>query len=211
MKKIAVTMTIEKGDSRYPASLMACLGSKDPRSFAAIGDPTVLERPLLALFCSVKCPGDLILKTFDLARELREKGVPVIGGFHSPMERECLDLLLKGKQPVALCPARSIENMRIRKEWRKPLDQGRLLILSPFSPDQRRVNTSLAEQRNLFAAALASSIFIAHAAAGSKTEAFCRKVLAWGKPVLTFDSPANQTLLDLGARPWGVSGDSQAT
>jgi predicted AAA+ superfamily ATPase len=46
-----------------------------------------------------------VLRTFALA--LREAGIPVIGGFHAPMEKECLDLLLRGTQPVVICPARS--------------------------------------------------------------------------------------------------------
>ncbi len=30
-----------------------------------IGDPAILDRPKVARFCSVKCPGILILGTFD--------------------------------------------------------------------------------------------------------------------------------------------------
>jgi hypothetical protein len=44
---------------------------------------------------------------------LRGAGIPIIGGFHSPMEKECLDLLLRGQQPIVICPARSIQGMRI--------------------------------------------------------------------------------------------------
>ena len=65
----------------------------------------ILERRLLGLFCSTKCPGDAILQTYDLVRALRDAGVAVIGGFHSPMEKECLDLLLRGNQPIVICPA----------------------------------------------------------------------------------------------------------
>ncbi len=38
----------------------------------AIGNVQLLVAPMLALFCSIKCPGELILKLFDLARELRD-------------------------------------------------------------------------------------------------------------------------------------------
>ena len=50
------------------------------------------------------------------------------------MERECLRLLLRGNQPVVVCPARGIDNMRIPRDWRPALDDGRLLVLSPFQP-----------------------------------------------------------------------------
>lgn len=165
-----------------------------------IGSLNVIQHEFVALFCSVRCPGDLILKTYDLARALRDREVPVIGGFHSPMEKECLRLLLRGKQPVVVCPARGIQNMRIPREWRPALFEGRLLLLSPFNSSQRRPTAELAALRNDFVAALAQWVFIAHAAPGGKTEAFARRVLDWGKPLLTLESPANANLVALGAQ-----------
>ena len=73
-----------------------------PQETAYRGSLRLLEEPLTALFCYVRCPGDLILKTYDLARAMRDAGVPVIGGFQSPMEKECLRLLLRGRQPITL-------------------------------------------------------------------------------------------------------------
>jgi len=108
-----------------------------------------------------------------LARVLRDAGVAAIGGFHSPIEKDCLDLLLRGTQPIIVCPARSIENMRIRKEYRKSLDKGKLLFLSPFNKDQRRPTVKTSTSRNLLVAALSSVAFVAHAGPGSKTEEFC--------------------------------------
>jgi hypothetical protein len=108
----------------FPPYLARYLGERTPHSISVLGDLTILRRCTLAWFCSVKCPGDLILKTYDLARALREAQIPVIGGFHSPMEKECLKLLLRGNQPVIICPARSIWS-RLPGEWKLPLDQGR--------------------------------------------------------------------------------------
>ena len=76
--------------------------------FNSKGNLRLLDQPLTAFFCSARCPWDLILKTYDLASAMREAGVPVIGGFQTPMEKECLRLLLRGSQPVVICPARSI-------------------------------------------------------------------------------------------------------
>jgi hypothetical protein len=94
------------------------------------GDVSLLQEPLTALFCSNRCPGDLILKTYDLSRAMREAGIPVVGGFQTPMERECLRLLLRGEQPIVVCPARGIEGMRVPRDWRDPLKEGRLLAVS---------------------------------------------------------------------------------
>ena len=113
----------------------------------------------------------------------------VISGFHSPMECECLTILLRGAQPVIVCPARSINNMRINKEYKKPLKNGRLLFLSPFDENQQRISAKRSHYRNLFVAALSAAVFVvAHAGPASKTESFCKEIISWQKPVYTFDS-----------------------
>lgn len=169
----------------------------------AIGDNRILDAPKLALFCSIKCPGELILKLFDLAKELRDKEVGVVSGFHVPMDRECLDILLRGKGPIVWCPARSIEKMRLKREYRQAIEAGRLLLLSPFPAGQRRMTRDMAQVRNRLVAALAERVFVAYADPGGKTEALCRDIVATGKPLLTFDSRHNQNLLALGAKAVG--------
>ena len=170
-----------------------------PPETAHLGNLRLLDEPLTALFCSNRCPGDLILKTYDIARAMRDAGVPVIGGFQTPMEKECLRLLLRGEQPVVVCPARGIVNMRIPRGWCPGLDNGRLLVLSPFPATVRRPTADLAAQRNELVASLATRIFIAHAARGGKTEAFARRLADAGKPLLTLDSPGNGNLVAMEA------------
>ena len=166
----------------------------------AVGNTGLLETPKLALFCSVKCPGELILKLFDLAKELRDKGVGVISGFHAPMDKECFDILLRGKGPIVWCPARSIEGMRLKQAYKKAIDDGRLLIVSPFPAKQSRISAERAEQRNRLVAALAERVFVACADPGGKTERLCREVVAAGKPLLTFESKHTENLRAIGAK-----------
>jgi len=168
---------------------------------ASRGNAHLLQKKKTAIFCSIRCPGNLILQTYDFMCSLRDKGVVTIGGFHSPMGKECLRLLLRGTQPIIICPARSIEGMRIPAAWKQPLEVGRLLLLSPFEKKHRRMTADLARRRNEFVAVLADKVFVAHASPGGKTEQFCRKIISWGKPLLTFDCPKNTALLALGARP----------
>ena len=174
-----------------------------PTETAHLGNPRLLEERLTAFFCSGRCPGDLILKIYDLARTMREAGVPVIGGFQTQMEKECLRLLLRGSQPVVICPAQGIDNMRVQRNWRAALDEDRLLVLSPFPSTRRRPTAQLAAQRNSFVANLAVQVFIAHAAPGSKTENFARKLAASDKLLLTLDSPSNGNLTEMGAEALG--------
>ena len=187
-----------------PATLRRCAGAGGESTVALMGDPGILDRRLTGFFCSVRCPGDVILKTYDLARRLRETDVTVVGGFQSPMEKECLDLLLRGSASVIVCPARGLGRMRIPKGWQDPLAEGRLLILSFFDDSVRRATASIAARRNACVAALADRILIAHAEMGGKIEALCKNVLASGKPVFTLESADNAHLMELGARPVSV-------
>ncbi|PZO18978.1 MAG: DNA-binding protein [Leptolyngbya foveolarum] len=184
----------------YPNTLKAYWRDRSTPILSAIGAPELLRHRTTAIFCSVKCPGDLILKTYDLARNLRDRGVSTTSGFHSPMEKECLMLLLRGTQPVIYCPARSLDKMRLSKEQNVAIRDKRLLILSPFQGNQHRMSAALAQQRNQFVAAIADDIFIAYAASGSKTETLAQQIVAWKKPLLTFKSGDNQNLIDLGAQ-----------
>src|SRR5260370_36028314 len=45
---------------------------------AAVGNFDLVHSRLLALFCSIRCPGDVIVQTYDLVRALRDAGMPVI-------------------------------------------------------------------------------------------------------------------------------------
>ena len=196
---------ITQTDSNYPEQLRGYLETETPEIIWARGNIALLKGQntcgdLWALFCSSKCPAEIILKTHDLAQQLQQLGKPTIGGYHSPVEEECLRVLLRGTQPIIVCPARSIENMRLRAEWKQGLSERRLLILSIFDSKYRRSTAELARKRNAFVAALADRIFIAHASEGSKTLQFAHKVLEWDKPLFTFDIEANKSLFQLGAQ-----------
>ena len=198
---------ITQKDTNYPTGLEKYLKTERPETIWVHGNidllpgqNATLNGDLWALFCSSKCPGEIILKAHDLAQEFRKAGIPTIGGYHSPVEQECLRVLLRGSQPILLCPARSIENMRLKPAWKDALTEKRLLILSIFGEHHRRSTAVLANQRNAFVAALADKICIAHAAEDSKILEFAQMVLAWGKPVFTFDTPANDSLFQLGAQ-----------
>ncbi len=200
---------ISQTDKNYPSYLQTYLKNDSPETLWTRGNikllPNACNRTettdLWAIFCSSKCPGEIILNAHDIAHHFRNKGVSTVGGFHSPIEKECLRVLLRGSQPIIVCPARSIENMRIKPEWKDPLSQDRLLILSIFHKVPQQ-NATMAGKRNHFVAALASKILIAHAAEGSKTLEFAQTLLKWRKPVYTFDSPYNKPLLQLGAQPY---------
>ena len=157
---------ISQGDRAYPERLIRRLGADAPKSIAVFGSPAPLSSPMTAFLCSKETPGATILKAFDQAAAWRDAGRCVISGFHSPLERQCLDILLRGKQPIVMALARGIGALRLPAAQRKALDEGRLTIVSPFSATEKRVSADLARQRNRFVAAVADEVVFGFIAPG---------------------------------------------
>lgn len=148
---------------------------------AAIGNADLLKRTKTGLLCSRKCPADKILEAYERFKNWADDpGITVISGFHSPVEKECLRLLLKGQAGIILCPAREIATMRLSKEWtramrerprfngamtegsgKSALDEGRMLILSPFT--EKRADARTIARRNQLVADLADDLCIPYA------------------------------------------------
>ena len=166
-------------DARCPARLRERLRDDAPAQLSALGNLDLLALPKTALFCSARCPGDAILRTYDQAARWRDTGRSVISGFHSPIEKECLSILLRGTSPIIICPARSLEKLRVSSAWKTPLNAGRLLILSCIPSGHDRATTELATRRNKFVAALADAVWFAHIAPGGQTEQLAKTIASW--------------------------------
>lgn len=168
----------------FPEVLQKRFGRNAPQELTLLGNPELLNLPKTALLCSARCPGSKILSAYDQAARWREERRCIISGFHSPVERECLQILLRGTGPIILCVARSLPK-RIPKEWRDPIKKKQLLIVS-FSPaSEARVTAGLAQRRNEYLAALADEVWFAHIAPGSATSAIANILDYWRVPYST--------------------------
>src|SRR5438132_1296253 len=135
------------------------------------------------------------LPEHDAFREVRDAGIVVAGGFHSPMEKECLDFLLRGEQPVIICPGKGLAGFQMQESWHPAVEAGRLLVLSPFEDSVTRTTTTEAIFRNEFVAALSHAVLIPHASPAGKAEANAKQVLAGRTPLFTFNDEENADLL----------------
>jgi predicted Rossmann fold nucleotide-binding protein DprA/Smf involved in DNA uptake len=169
-------------DARWPTRLSQRLGETAPREFWALGNLALLSVRKTALFCSAHSPGHTILAAYDQAARWRDAGRCVISGFHSPVEKECLRILLRGRQPIIVCLARGLGGMRLPAEWKKPLAENRLLILSQFPAAARRVTKNLAMLRNRLVVALADDAVFAHISPGGHLDELRQLITSWQIP-----------------------------
>jgi predicted Rossmann fold nucleotide-binding protein DprA/Smf involved in DNA uptake len=174
---------IARDAADYPQVLRSRLGANAPEALVVLGDLELLRLRRTALFCSARTPGDAILRAHDAARRMRDEGMTVISGFHSPIEKECLRILLRGRQPVIICPARAIEAMRIPNEFRTAFEAGRVLFLSPFTGQPNRITKESALRRNEVVAALADNAYITHVSPGGGTARMAQMLEEWSVPM----------------------------
>jgi predicted Rossmann fold nucleotide-binding protein DprA/Smf involved in DNA uptake len=140
---------------------------------ASLGNTEHLKLPKTAFLCSRRIPASVVLKCYDWAIEQRESGVCVISGFHSQIEKDVLHYLLKGKQPIILALARGLKE-KVEPEFVKPLEQGRLLIITPFDKTVKRVTEQTAETRNKLMIDLADKVVVGYATEGGRLAALIK-------------------------------------
>ncbi len=141
-----------------------------PKEIDHIGNIELLNRSLLAIFSSAKCPASLILNAHDYAKEIRGGEMGVISGFHSPAEREVLEVLLKGKCPIVVVLGRRLKNARIPAAWKTEIEKGRMLVISPFKEYQTYVTKEMSMKRNDLAARIAGRVLIVHISEGGSLQ-----------------------------------------
>jgi len=129
----------------------------------SLGNTDLLRLPKIAFLCSRKVPASVVLKCYDWAIEQREKGVCVISGFHSPLEKDVLHYLL------ILALARGLKE-KLESEFIEPLEQGRLLIVTPFEKSIKRVTENTALKRNEMMIELAETLTVGYVDPNGKLE-----------------------------------------
>lgn len=161
----------------------------------------------LLVAASQSCPPTIVFAVLDIAGALRTVLSHLIGGFQTPLEQDCLDILFKGTQPITICPARSVASVRTLykgKLWqavKQGMAEGRVTLESPFPDCVTRATKQTAIVRNTWMVERADAVLILHATPGGETERMATLAVELGKPLATLDHPANRHLIDLGAYP----------
>jgi hypothetical protein len=145
----------------------------------SFGNTDLLKLPKTAFLCSRKVPALAVLKCYDWAIAQRDQGNCVISGFHSQLEKDVLHYLLKGKQPIIVALARGLK-AQLEPEFTKPLETGRLLLITPFDESVKRVTSETAQTRNKLMLDLADQITIGYASPGGQIDELIRDL---NKPI----------------------------
>jgi len=105
-----------------------------------------------------------------------------LSGFHSPLERECLDSFLQRRVPAIVFVARAIADYRLPQPWVAAVENGDLLLAST-SLGERRISAATSALRNRLLVQWADELVVLYAAAGSRTQSLADGFAASGRPV----------------------------
>ena len=121
-----------------------------------LGNPELLDRYLVAFFASRETPEDVAKRACQWAEMICQTDKVVISGFHSPLEKEALRILLEHKHPVIIALGRALYK-RVPPNLQQAFDEGRLLFVS-FRGYSRHSSKS-SEIRNWKAAGIADEVY----------------------------------------------------
>lgn len=123
-----------------------------------LGNISLLDRKKIGYFASSKIAALSVLPTLDWAAEVaNSEDVAIISGFHSKMEREVLDFLLRGKCGIVCVLARSIYK-KIPDKFRESYNSGRVLFIAPFKTSATMTSRHLCGKRNEYVASISDEL-----------------------------------------------------
>ena len=123
-----------------------------------LGNTSLLDRKMIGYFASSKIASLSVLPTLDWTTKIvKREDVAIVSGFHSKMEREVLDFLLRGKCGIVCVLARSIYK-KIPDNFREAYNSGRILFIAPFKTSATRTSRLLCQQRNEYVASISDEL-----------------------------------------------------
>ncbi len=112
-----------------------------------VGNAALLSHPdKVAFLSSRQISAADVLKCYEWAEKVRDSDRCIISGFQSPLEKDVLKFLLRGKVPIILVLARSLWKT-VPEELRPAVGAGRLLIVSPIAAARASAVTANARNR----------------------------------------------------------------
>ena len=120
-----------------------------------LGNKDLLRLKKVAFLESNTISSGTVLKVYDWATDMRNRGECVVSGFCSKLEKDVLHFLLKGNQPIILVLARRIYKT-VPLILQEALNENRLLIVSVSVSVRQSKITAL--ERNKYICNMANKI-----------------------------------------------------
>src|SRR5919108_4484484 len=136
---------------------------KPPRLWG-VGDPALLNYPLLGIIAARQNDSDLASKTSQLLGQLAPlKNVAFVSGWHSPLEEDALGILLAQEASIVLCIAKSLDRFIPSIGIENRIAEGKALILTHCGPKVSRITRNASLRRNELIVELTKALLVVSA------------------------------------------------
>lgn len=123
-----------------------------------LGNTSLLDRKKIGYFASGTIVSLSVLPTLDWAVEVaKHDDVAIVSGFHSKMEREVLDILLKGRCGIICVLARPIYKV-IPDKYHNAFAQNRVLFISHNTAKSTMTSRRLCQKHNEYIAFISDEL-----------------------------------------------------
>jgi predicted Rossmann fold nucleotide-binding protein DprA/Smf involved in DNA uptake len=133
------------------------------------GNKEILKMKKTGFLCSRTAPEMMVERAYEWAVEKSEEGECAVCGNYSHIERDVFEMLLRGKGSIILVAAWELDTV-LRPDIARAVQEGRLLIVSPFGTNSPNKSHFSAEIRNKLIVFLSNDLFIAHTEKGGTLE-----------------------------------------
>ena len=198
-------MRLTRDGEGYPACVVAVMGDKAPAHLDVMGNSDLLNRDGLGFCGSRKASAQGLDVTRDCARQAAENLVIVVSGNAAGVDFAAHHSCLENGGATILVLPEGINHFRMRKDLRPVWDWSRVLVISPFNPDDPwRAFRAMA--RNKLIIALSKAMIVIEAGEKGGTLHAGKETLKAGLPLcvahyqdMSAHARGNQLLLDMGA------------
>ena len=123
-----------------------------------LGNKELLKQKKVGFLASRNISSLSILPTLDWATEVsKREDNAIVSGFHSKMERNVLEILLKGQCGIIIVLARGMYR-KLPIQYEEAMSQKRLLIISNEKDNVKRVSEQTAHKRNEYVREIADEM-----------------------------------------------------
>lgn len=166
-----------------------------PPKLWGVGNAAILVAPLLGIISARQVNSDLALISSQLLEQLASlNGAAFIGGWHSSLEKEALQILLTKTVPIVFCIPKALNRFVPTVDVDNRVSQGQALLLTHCSPKVKRISRDASIHRNQLVIGLATALLVLSAPPGSVSLELAKSALRRGKPVLTPEHRVNKEL-----------------
>lgn len=150
---------VSRADANYPRRLKTQLREKSPALLYGCGDINLVDSGGFAIVGSRHVDDSLVNYTMEIGRLAAHSGKALVSGGAKGIDQAAMRGALNAGGKVRGVLADGLEKMALEREYRNPLLNGQLVLISPYDPNAG-FNVGNAMQRNKFIYALADASLV---------------------------------------------------